>query len=159
MFGRMMDDRLGKWHFVLTFISFNCVFFPMFILGAYGMPRRIADPYQYQLFTPLQGINQFMTISVYVLAATQLILAFNIVWSLVRGQKAAKNPWHANTLEWAAPSPPGHGNFETIPIVYRGPFEYASPQVSEDYHPQWVNGVGPAPEPVSVQPVVSPASR
>jgi cytochrome c oxidase subunit 1 len=150
MFGRMMDDRLGKWHFVLTFITFNCVFFPMFILGAYGMPRRIADPYVYDLFKPLQSMNQFMTISAYLLGATQLILAYNFVWSLVRGERAVANPWQANTLEWAAPSPPPHGNFEHIPTVYRGAYEYASPLVKEDYLPQfrWLDG---AAAPVEVE--------
>ncbi|MBI1882559.1 MAG: cbb3-type cytochrome c oxidase subunit I [Chloroflexi bacterium] len=159
MFGRMMDDRLGRWHFVLTFISFNCVFFPMFILGAYGMPRRIADPYVYDLFAPLQPLNQFMTISAYVLGASQLLLAYNFVWGLVRGPKASQNPWQANTLEWVAPSPPPHGNFETIPAVYRGPYEYAAPQVTADFWPQWVDGVSPTPEPRPVHPAVSPASK
>jgi cytochrome c oxidase subunit 1 len=159
MFGRMMNDTLGKWHFVLTFISFNCVFFPMFILGAYGMPRRLADPYVYELFQPLQGINQFMTYSVYILGATQLILAYNIIASLFWGKKASQNPWHANSLEWAAPSPPPHGNFEAIPVVYRGPYEFAVPQVKEDYLPQWTDGVSPTPEHAPVQPAVSPASK
>jgi cytochrome c oxidase subunit 1 len=159
MFGRMMNDTLGKWHFVLTFISFNCVFFPMFILGAYGMPRRLADPYVYELFQPLQGINQFMTYSVYILGATQLILAYNIISSLFWGKKASQNPWHANSLEWAAPSPPPHGNFEAIPVVYRGPYEFAVPQVKEDYLPQWTDGVGPIPEHVPARPAVSPASK
>jgi cytochrome c oxidase subunit 1 len=159
MFGRMMDDRLGRWHFVLTFISFNLVFFPMFILGAYGMPRRIADPYEYALFAPLQPMNQFMTISAYVLGAAQLLLAYNFVWGLVRGPKASQNPWQANTLEWVAPSPPPHGNFEEIPTVYRGPYEYAAPQVTTDFWPQWVDGVSPTPEPRPVHPAVSPASK
>ncbi|HXV44461.1 MAG TPA: cbb3-type cytochrome c oxidase subunit I [Anaerolineae bacterium] len=159
MFGRMMDDRLGRWHFVLTFISFNLVFFPMFILGAYGMPRRIADPYVYELFAPLQPLNQFMTISAYVLGAAQLLLAYNFVWALVRGPKASQNPWQANTLEWVAPSPPPHGNFEAIPAVYRGPYEYAAPEVTADFWPQWVDGVSPIPEPRPVQPAVSPASK
>jgi cytochrome c oxidase subunit 1 len=159
MFGRLMDDRLGKWHFVLTFITFNLVFFPMFILGAYGMPRRLADPYVYELFQPLQGLNQFMTISAYALGLTQLIFAYNFVVSLIRGEKASENPWQANTLEWAAPSPPGHGNFATIPTVYWGPYEYSLPQTAEDYQPQWLNGAGPAREAHPARPAVSPASR
>ena len=158
MFGREMSDTLGKWHFVLTFISFNLVFFPMFILGNYGMPRRLADPYVYEIFAPLQGINQFMTISAYVLGAAQLILGYNFVSSLFWGKKASANPWQANTLEWVAPSPPPHGNFEAIPTVYRGPYEYAAPQVPEDFWPQWVNGVAPAPEPQPVQPAAAPSN-
>ncbi len=136
MFGRQMHDGWGKAHFVLTFIAFNCVFFPMFILGANGMPRRIADPYQYQLFAPLQGLNQFMTISAYVLGLAQLILAGNLAWSLFRGPKTVDNPWEANTLEWTTGSPPPLHNFHTIPTIYRGPYEYSSPLVPEDWLPQ-----------------------
>jgi cytochrome c oxidase subunit 1 len=138
MFGRMMNDRLGYVHFVLTFITFNLVFFPMFILGVNGMPRRIADPYTYQFLAPLQPLNQFMTYSAYVLGAAQLIFAANFIYSLFKGKRAEANPWHANTLEWvAASSPPlPHGNFETVPTVYRGPYEYSSPEVEEDWYPQ-----------------------
>jgi cytochrome c oxidase subunit 1 len=61
----------------------------------------------------------------------------NFIWSLFAGKKATQNPWHATTLEWvAAPSPPPHGNFDEIPTVYRGPYEYSSPEVDEDYLPQ-----------------------
>lgn len=70
------------------------------------------------------------------LFATQLIFAFNFVWSLFRGEKAPENPWRANTLEWTAPSPPPHGNFAETPVVYRGPYEYSSPESEEDYLPQ-----------------------
>jgi cytochrome c oxidase subunit 1 len=161
MFGRQMNDGLGKLHFVLTFIAFNCVFFPMFILGANGMPRRIADPYQYQLFQPLQPLNQFMTISAYVLGAAQLILAGNLAWSLFRGKKAVDNPWEANTLEWQTSSPPPLHNFQAIPTVYRGPFEYSSPEVVEDWLPQnrYLDGAQP---PTHVEPAraaVSPAGK
>ena len=60
----------------------------------------------------------------------------NFFYSLFCGPKAGRNPWHANTLEWTAPSPPGHGNFDFQPIVYRGPYEYGSPETTEDYYPQ-----------------------
>jgi len=53
-----------------------------------------------------------------------------------RGQKADRNPWQSNTLEWSAPTPPPHGNFEVQPVVYRGPYEYSSPEVKEDWLPQ-----------------------
>jgi cytochrome c oxidase subunit 1 len=136
MFGRMMNETLGKVHFVLTFITFNLVFFPMFIQGAGGMPRRLADPYTYDFLSQFQGMNQFMTISAYVLGLAQLILVFNFVRSLFRGPQAAANPWQANYLEWATTSPPPHDYFATIPVVYRGAYEYAAPQVAEDYLPQ-----------------------
>jgi cytochrome c oxidase subunit I len=142
MFGKMMNERLGKVHFALTFTAFNLVFFPMFILGANGMPRRLADPYNYEYLAPLQGLNQFMTISAYVLGAAQLIFMANFFWSLARGPRAAANPWQANTLEWATTSPPPFENFTTIPVVYRGAYEYASPTITEDYLPQdrWLDG-------------------
>ena len=136
MFGRMMNDRWGKVHFVLTFISFNLVFFPMFILGANGMPRRIADPYNYNFLSQLQPLNQFMTISAYVLALSQIVLFANFFVSLYRGKKATDNPWQANSLEWMTTSPPPLENFHTVPVVYRGPYEYSSPQVTEDWLPQ-----------------------
>ncbi|HLF88565.1 MAG TPA: cbb3-type cytochrome c oxidase subunit I [Anaerolineales bacterium] len=136
MFGRMMNETWGKVHFILTFVSFNLVFFPMFILGAYGMPRRIADPYNYTFLSNLQGTNQFMTISAYVLALSQVILFVNFFVSLYRGRKAADNPWQANTLEWTTTSPPPLENFHALPVVYRGPYEYSSPEVEEDWLPQ-----------------------
>jgi cytochrome c oxidase subunit 1 len=138
MFGRTLNERLGRLHFILTFIAFNLVFFPMFILGVNGMPRRLADPYVYQLWAPLQGLNQFMTIGALVLGFTQLIFLANVVRSLIRGRRVEANPWQANTLEWvAASSPPlAHGNFETIPVVYRGAYEYSSPDTEDDWFPQ-----------------------
>ncbi|HEY4667010.1 MAG TPA: cbb3-type cytochrome c oxidase subunit I [Anaerolineales bacterium] len=160
MFGRMMNDGWGKIHFALTFVSFNLVFLPMFILGAYGMPRRIADPYQYDMFAPLQGLNQFMTISLYVLALTQVFFFVNVFYSLVRGKAAPSNPWQANTLEWTVSSPPPHENFHKVPTVYRGPYEYSSPLVAEDWLPQdrFVDGARPPAVPESPYPAASPAS-
>jgi len=146
MFGRLMNERAGKIHFAFTFITFNLVFFPMFILGYYGMPRRLADPYNYQFLAPLQGLNQFMTYSAYILFVAQLVFVANFFWSLFRGPKSATNPWQANTLEWATSSPPPHENFETVPVVYRGAYEYASPAVPEDYLPQDRSLNGDAPE-------------
>jgi len=152
MFGRTMNETWGKVHFVLTFAAFNLVFFPMFILGAYGMPRRIADPYNYNFLAPLQSLNQFMTISAYVLALSQLVLFVNFFYSLFRGQKAVENPWQANTLEWATTSPPPEHNFHTAPMVYRGPYEYSSPEVTEDWLPQSraLDGAGPEKTPTGV---------
>ncbi|MEW5987258.1 MAG: cbb3-type cytochrome c oxidase subunit I [Chloroflexota bacterium] len=136
MFGRTMSDRWGKVHFALTFVTFNCVFFPMFILGERGMPRRLADPYNYNFLASLQPLNQFMTVSAYALALSQIILFANFFVSLYRGRAAVANPWLANTLEWTTSSPPPLENFHTAPVVHRGPYEYSSPEVSEDWLPQ-----------------------
>ena len=158
MFGRMMSDRWGRIHFILTFVTFNLIFLPMFVLGSYGMPRRIADPYQYEMFSNLQGLNQFMTYALYVLALSQFILAGNFFYSLFRGKVASKNPWKANTLEWTLDSPPPHENFEHTPTVYRGPYEYSSPLVSADWlaQDQYLDGAKP-PEAMPA-PAVSPAA-
>ncbi len=136
MFGKNLNDFLGKLHFIGTFIFFNCTFFPMHILGVGGHMRRIYDPMQYAHLQHLQPINVFITFSAYLLGAWQLIFVFNIVKTLLWGEKVGRNPWESNTLEWAAPSPPPHGNFETIPTVYHGPYEYNVPGKSKDYQPQ-----------------------
>jgi cytochrome c oxidase subunit 1 len=136
MFGRMMNETLGKIHFLLSLIFFNGTFFTMHILGAGGFPRRLADPYHYETFAHMQPLNEFMTICALGMGAAQLIFAFNFVYSLFAGPVAGRNPWRANTLEWMAPSPPGHGNFDFQPVVYRGPYEYGSPEVDTDFYPQ-----------------------
>jgi cytochrome c oxidase subunit 1 len=137
MFGRMMNETLGKIHFVLTFIFFNATFFPMHFLGVAGHMRRIWNPLQYEFLQPLQGMNQFISVSAFLLGLSQILFLVNFFWSLFAGKKAEQNPWHANTLEWAAPSPPPHGNWgEKLPIVHHGPYEYSVPGVEEDYLPQ-----------------------
>jgi len=136
MFGRMMNETLGKIHFWPTFIAFNCTFFPMHILGVGGHMRRIYNPMQYDFLHPLQPINVFITISAICLGLAQIPFAINLFWSMFAGAKATENPWQANTLEWTAPSPPPHGNFGELPTVYRGPYEYSSPEVKEDFLPQ-----------------------
>jgi cytochrome c oxidase subunit 1 len=148
MFGRLMNEKWGKVHFVLSFIAGNCTFFTMHIIGAAGQPRRYAYPTDYDFLRHLQGLNTFISISAFVLGSAQLIFLVNFFYSLFWGPKADRNPWHSNTLEWTAPSPPPHGNFETTPIVYRGPYEYASPETEEDYFPQTQNGKVPSGQPV-----------
>jgi cytochrome c oxidase subunit 1 len=136
MFGRMMNETWGKVHFVLTFVFANGLFFPMHIIGVALHPRRYYDPTQFDFVQPVQPLNVFMSVCALLLGAAQLIFLANFVISLFRGPKAGLNPWHSNTLEWTAPSPPPHGNFAETPVVYRGPYEYASPESAEDYFPQ-----------------------
>ncbi|HET6248253.1 MAG TPA: cbb3-type cytochrome c oxidase subunit I [Tepidisphaeraceae bacterium] len=133
MFGKMMSERLGTVHFWISFIAFNCTFFPMHILGLHGMPRRVAEYTQYSSFAQFQGMNIFITYSAFVLGLAQLLLVVNFIGSWFWGKRAGRNPWDATTLEWETPSPPGHGNFPTPPVVYHGPYEYASPLVEEDH--------------------------
>ncbi|MBI3988156.1 MAG: cbb3-type cytochrome c oxidase subunit I, partial [candidate division NC10 bacterium] len=137
LFGRLMNEKLGKLHFILTYIFFNATFFPMHILGVGGMMRRIYNPLQYEFLHPLQPINVFITYGAFCLAISQIPFVVNFFGSLFAGRKAERNPWQANTLEWSAPSPPPHGNWgEKIPVVYHGPYEYSHPAVAEDWLPQ-----------------------
>jgi cytochrome c oxidase subunit 1 len=136
MFGRKMNEFWGKVHFFITFICLNCVFFPMHILGTVGQPRRYADTWHIPTFQKLQPLNAFITISAIILVLSQIVFIINFFYSIFYGPRVGRNPWHANGLEWQAPSPPGHGNFDFQPVVYRGPYEYGSPEVDEDYYPQ-----------------------
>ncbi|RMG40429.1 MAG: cytochrome c oxidase subunit I [Planctomycetota bacterium] len=134
MFGRMMNETLGKWHFLLSFIGFNGAFFPMHLLGIAGFPRRYAEPWIHPYLEHLLPMNRFITISAIVMGFAQFLLLANFAYSMFRGPKVGRNPWKANTLEWFAPSPPGHGNFDVQPVVFRGPYEYSSPLVKDrDY--------------------------
>jgi len=122
MTGRMMNDRLGHWHFWLTFIAFNVTFMPMHWLGLLGMPRRVAtyDP-QFQFFNDVASIASF------VLAGSTLLLIYNMLWSFRYGPKAGPNPWGARTLEWQISSPPPYYNFKTIPAVLKNPYNFGEP--------------------------------
>ncbi|MCC6875468.1 MAG: cbb3-type cytochrome c oxidase subunit I [Sandaracinaceae bacterium] len=137
MFGKHLNETLGKIHFWGTILPFNGIFIPLFILGTAGQHRRIAG---YQHFPDLMGdwqyLRIFATISLIVLLAFQLVFFVNLILSLMKGKKAEANPYKANTLEWAAESPPPHGNFAELPTVYRGPYEYSAPGREEDYWPQ-----------------------
>jgi len=138
MFGRMMNETIGKIHFWGTIIPFNFIFIPMFILGAAGQHRRIFDYTNFpELATPgLQALRITATTSLIVMLLFQGLFIVNFIVSLRRGRKAEKNPWNANTLEWTTESPPPHGNWAEMPTVYRGPYEYSAPGRAQDYWPQ-----------------------
>jgi len=131
MWGRMMNETVGKIHFVLSFIGFNVTFFPMHMLGVAGMPRRYADPYHFEYLSHLLPLNQVMTLAAMVMGFAQFLLLGNFAYSIFFGPKCGRNPWNANGLEWTAPSPPGHGNFDIAPVCYHGPYEYSSPVSGE----------------------------
>lgn len=154
MFGRMMNEPVAKWHFLLSFIGFNGTFFPMHLLGVSGMPRRYADPYLHPYLEHLLPMNQFMTICAIVMGFAQFLLIGNMVYSMFLGPIASRNPWQSNGLEWDTPSPPGHGNFEKPPVCYRGPYEYSDPSHTEDYWPQTEPPVKTVPQ---TAPVPAPA--
>jgi cytochrome c oxidase subunit 1 len=137
MFGRMMNERLGKIHFWISIVGAYLVFLTMHVLGIGGMIRHNYDPTQYMFMQRLQPLNVLVSYGAFMLASCQLIFVFNFVWSLFGGPKAAANPWKSNTLEWTAPSPIPHGNWDgPTPTVYRWPYEYARNDIAEDYMPQ-----------------------
>jgi cytochrome c oxidase subunit 1 len=109
----------------------------MHVLGIAGMIRHSYDPTQYGFLKHLQPLNVFVSYAAFALASSQLIFVFNFIWSLFRGPQAAKNPWKANTLEWTAPAPIPHGNWDgALPTVYRWPYDYALTGATDDYLPQ-----------------------
>ncbi len=131
MFGRMMSETVGKIHFGLTFLFFNLVFFPMHGLGTGGMMRRLYDTTGYQHLEGMQDTNLLITLAAFGLFASGLLFLANFVYGLFWGRKAEANPWNATTLEWQTPSPPKHGNWKEIPVVYHGPYEYSHPEVAD----------------------------
>ncbi|MCC6383002.1 MAG: cytochrome c oxidase subunit I [Dehalococcoidia bacterium] len=114
MTGRMLDERLGIWTFILMFVGFNLTFFPMHIAGLLGMPRRI---YTYQPGLGWDAWNLASTIGSFVLAASFALFVVNFFVSRKRGAPAGDDPWASNSLEWATSSPPPAYNFRAIPVV------------------------------------------
>src|SRR6202451_2318940 len=124
MFGRMMNEGLGKLHFWLTFIGVYCIFMPMHYLGLAGNVRRYSafvDDY----LIPLIPVHKFITIAALLTGAAQLIFLWNLIWSRFRGPVASENPWDATSLEWSTTSPPPFTNFNAHPVVTNhGPNEF-----------------------------------
>ena len=118
MFGRHMNETLGKIHFWGTVIPFNLIFIPLFFLGAAGQHRRIYDFTKFPDLASMQDIRVFATLSLVAMLLFQFIFLWNFFYSMFKGKKAEKNPWKANTLEWVAPSPPPHGNFAEFPEAH-----------------------------------------
>jgi cytochrome c oxidase subunit 1 len=122
MCGRMMNEKLGLWHFWLVFIGFNGTFIPLHWLGLLGMPRRVAiyDP-QFQFW------NVVATSFSYLMTFAILLMFINLLWSLRSGKKSGPNPWGARTLEWMISSPAPYYNFKKIPAVLAAPYDFGNP--------------------------------
>jgi cytochrome c oxidase subunit 1 len=136
--GRRMNEVLGKIHFWGSVISINLNFMPMLIQGLGGVNRRLYDGgMQYAHAQSYLKWNVVMSMAAWTLALFQLPFIVNFFMSIKGGKKVSDNPWDATTLEWAAPSPPPHGNFVTVPEVFRGPYEYSVPGQQSDFTPQF----------------------
>jgi cytochrome c oxidase subunit I len=134
MFGRMMNERMGKLHFWLTFPGAYAIFMPMHFLGMAGHPRRYSQMTDLQYLQALVPMQKFITYAAAVTIAAQLIFIANLFWSMRRGKKATDNPWEATTLEWTVSSPPPANNFgEQTPVVNHGAYEFSVPGAPRDY--------------------------
>ncbi|HNO24527.1 MAG TPA: cbb3-type cytochrome c oxidase subunit I, partial [Leptospiraceae bacterium] len=119
MFGKMISDSLGRVSWAFVFTGFNVTFFPQFVLGAMGMPRRY-----YDYLPEYTSLNQISTVGAFLIAIGFVIALVAIIKGLTSGEKAPDNPWGGKTLEWRTSSPPHHENFVETPTVTEGPYEY-----------------------------------
>jgi cytochrome c oxidase subunit 1 len=127
MFGRMYNKKVAKIAWLFLFIGFQLLYFPMFVMGYLGMPRRYYD-YLPQ-FHPYHFIS---TVGSWILITGLIIMFTNLIIALRKGEKASANPWGGVTLEWTIPSPPIHENFEQIPVVEKEPYDYSHYELGEE---------------------------
>ena len=136
--GRMLHEGMGQFHFWVTFIGAYTIFLPLHYLGFLGVPRRYFEMGETN-FIPesAQDLNAFVTVVALIVGVAQVVFFINLFWSLRNGKQAGPNPWKACSLEWrTAQVPPGHGNFDDLPVVYRWAYDYGVPGADEDFIPQ-----------------------
>jgi cytochrome c oxidase subunit 1 len=140
MFGRMLNETIGKVHFWLMFIAFNLTFFPMHFVGLHGMPRRV---YTYPAGLGFETMNMLETAGAFLLALSQAVFIYNIIKAWRGPRNAPADPWNAATLEWATTSPPQEFNFAVEPEVHsRDPLWERKRQEGALPEPQRVSGQG-----------------
>ncbi len=136
--GRMLHEGMGQFHFWVTFIGAYTIFLPLHYLGFLGVPRRYFEMGETN-FIPdsAQDLNAFITVVALTVGVAQIVFFINVFWSIKNGKKAGHNPWKACSLEWQTKTvPPGHGNFDELPLVYRWAYDYGVPGADEDFIPQ-----------------------
>ena len=137
--GRLLNNKLGKFHFWGTFLGTYAIYLPMHYLGFLGVPRRYFAMGETD-FIPesAQTLNAGITVSAIIVGLVQLVFIANLIWSTFKGKKSGRNPWQATSLEWqTAQFPPGHGNWgEQLPQVHRWAYDFSVPQVKDDFIPQ-----------------------
>jgi cytochrome c oxidase subunit I len=138
MFGRMMNSPLGKTHFWISVVGITLVFTGQLLVGYAGQNRRLWNPFEYEIFKPLQSLNRMTSYTAFVLFFGQLLFVWNFIYSLVAGKKAVSNPWNVGTLEWSIASPAPSHNYDAIPIVRRGPHELSNPEMKAKLGRDWV---------------------
>src|SRR2546425_5568701 len=145
MFGRMMNESLGRIHFWITLVGTYAIFMPMHYLGMAGHPRRYSQLTELAYLHDLIPVQQFMTYAAFITIGFQFVFVFNLFWSMFKGPKASDNPWEATTLEWTTATPPPHDNFGgRTPVVHNGPYEYSVPGAPRDYVMQTDPEIKPA---------------
>ncbi len=140
MYGRFMNESMGRIHFWITMVGAYAIFWPMHYMGMAGVPRRYYRFDTFDSFNQFAGLNQFITVAAIVVFAAQLLFVFNFFYSIWYGKKmTTQNPWGSNTLEWTAPIHPGHGNWPgNIPTVHRWAYDYSREDSEKDFIQQHI---------------------
>lgn len=135
MYGRFMNETMGRIHFWITMVGAYAIFWPMHYMGMAGVPRRYYRFDTFDAFQHFAGLNKFITISAIIVFAAQLLFVFNFFYSIWKGKKmTTQNPWGANTLEWTTPIEPIHGNWPgNLPVVHRWAYDYSKEGAEKDF--------------------------
>ncbi len=135
MYGRFMNETMGRIHFWVTMVGAYAIFWPMHYIGMAGVPRRYYRFDTFDAFGHFAGLNQFITIAAIIVFAAQLLFVFNFFYSIWYGRKmTTQNPWGATTLEWTTPIQPIHGNWPgNLPTVHRWAYDYSKDGAEKDF--------------------------
>ena len=135
MYGRFMNETMGRIHFWMTMVGAYAIFWPMHYMGMAGVPRRYYRFDTFDAFNHFAGLNQFITIAAIIVFGAQLLFVFNFFHSIWWGRKmTTQNPWGSNTLEWTSPIEPVHGNWPgNLPTVHRWAYDYSKEGAEKDF--------------------------